>query len=78
MQSHQNMPCARLIKQAAGLLRTRFVPDDTRWRDARPPSQPAGLDRSLYMLFLYASTTIDGILCAATARQTSLPQSLYS
>jgi hypothetical protein len=26
IQSYQNMPCARLIKQATGLLRTRFIP----------------------------------------------------
>jgi hypothetical protein len=39
MQFHQNMPCARLIKQAAGLLRTRFIPDDTRWQAARRGSQ---------------------------------------
>jgi hypothetical protein len=28
MLSHQNMMCARLIKQAAGLLRTRFIPQE--------------------------------------------------
>jgi hypothetical protein len=26
MQSHQNMPCARLIKQPAGLLRCAIYP----------------------------------------------------
>jgi hypothetical protein len=53
MQSHQNMPCARLIKQVAGLLRTRFIPDDTRWQAARRGSQRVGLDRFLYLYLLY-------------------------
>jgi hypothetical protein len=56
MQSHQNMPCARLIKQAAGLLRTQFIPDDTRWQAARRGSQPVGLDRFLYLYLLYDLT----------------------
>jgi hypothetical protein len=41
------MPCARLIKQAAGLLRARFIPHDTRWQAARRGSQPACLERSI-------------------------------
>jgi hypothetical protein len=55
MLSHQNMPCARLIKQAAGLLRTRFSPHDTRWQAARRGLQPVGLDRFLYLYLLYAN-----------------------
>jgi hypothetical protein len=58
MQSHQNMPCARLIKQAAGLLHTRFIPDDTRWQAARRGSQPVGLDRFLYLYLLYGSISM--------------------
>jgi hypothetical protein len=59
MQSHQNMPCARLIMQAAGLLRTRFIPDDTRWQAARRGSQPVGLDRFLYLYLLYGTKRIE-------------------
>ena len=54
MLSHQNVPCARLIKQAAGLLRTRFIPHDTRWQAARRGLQLVGLDRFLYIYLLYA------------------------
>jgi hypothetical protein len=47
------VPCARLIKQAAGLLRTRFIPHDTRWQAARRGLQLVGLDRFLYIYLLY-------------------------
>jgi hypothetical protein len=53
MLSHQNMPRARLIKQAAGLLRTQFIPHDTRWQAARRGLQPVGLDRFLFLYLLY-------------------------
>jgi hypothetical protein len=56
MLSHQNVPCARLIKQAAGLLRTRFIPHDTRWQAARRGLQLVGLDRFLYIYLLYVFT----------------------
>ncbi len=58
MLSHQNVPCARLIKQAAGLLRTRFIPHDTRWQAARRGLQLVGLDRFLYIYLLYASAQL--------------------
>jgi hypothetical protein len=50
------MPCARIIKLAAGLLRTRFIPDDARWQAAQRGSQPVGLDQFLYLYLLYEAT----------------------
>jgi hypothetical protein len=50
------VPCARLIKQAAGLLRTRFIPHDTRWQAARRGLLLVGLDRFLYIYLLYVAT----------------------
>jgi hypothetical protein len=77
MLSHQNMPCARLIKQAAGLLRTRFIPHDTRWQATRRGLQRVGLDRFLYLYLLYDFVFLSSVvsLLRLTAFHFRLPLS---
>jgi hypothetical protein len=72
MLSHQNMPFARLIQQAAGLLRTRFIPHDTRWQAARRGLQPVGLDRFLYLYLLYGVVEV----CSNSSRAELFPSFL--